>query len=174
METGRRAPTAPDDSTEEIAAWPGAAVAGTWPSPSHIMTPMRSDLPTGTVTFLFTDVEGSTGLLRELVPRPTRRYPHRECEIAGGKVAGVAVVVGAHAAALAGPGEVLATSTVKDLVAGSDLTFEPRGVRELKGFGGTQTTKTTRGSSLLCRTVPRPRLMSPRRCRSARCRPAEP
>jgi hypothetical protein len=72
-----QSPTAPDDSTEEIAAWPGAAVAGTWPSPSHIMTPMRSDLPTGTVTFLFTDVEGSTGLLRELVPRPTRRCPHR-------------------------------------------------------------------------------------------------
>jgi class 3 adenylate cyclase len=58
-----------------------------------------------------------------------------ECEIAGGKVAGVAVVVGARAAALAGPGEVLATSTVKDLVAGSDLTFEPRGIRELKGLG---------------------------------------
>src|SRR5688500_9134263 len=31
-----------------------------------MMTPMRSDLPTGTVTFLFTDVEGSTALLREL------------------------------------------------------------------------------------------------------------
>jgi class 3 adenylate cyclase/pimeloyl-ACP methyl ester carboxylesterase len=58
-----------------------------------------------------------------------------ECEIAGGKVAGLAVVVGARAAALAGAGEVLATSTVKDLVAGSDLTFEPRGARELKGLG---------------------------------------
>jgi class 3 adenylate cyclase len=58
-----------------------------------------------------------------------------ECEIAGGKVVGVAVVVGARVAALARPGEVLATSTVKDLVAGSDLTFEARGARELKGAG---------------------------------------
>ena len=58
-----------------------------------------------------------------------------ECEIAGGKVAGIAVVVGARLAALAGPRQVLATSTVKDLVAGSDLTFESRGVNELKGLG---------------------------------------
>ena len=58
-----------------------------------------------------------------------------ECEIAVGKVAGVAVVAGARVAALAGPGEVLATSTVKDLVAGSDLTFEPHGTRDLKGLG---------------------------------------
>jgi len=58
-----------------------------------------------------------------------------ECEIAANKVAGVAVVVGARVAALAAPREVLATSTVKDLVAGSDLTFEPRGNSELKGLG---------------------------------------
>jgi class 3 adenylate cyclase len=58
-----------------------------------------------------------------------------ECEIAARKVVGVAVVVGARVAALAGPGEVLATSTVKDLVAGSDLAFQPRGARELKGLG---------------------------------------
>jgi class 3 adenylate cyclase len=58
-----------------------------------------------------------------------------ECEIAASKVAGVAVVVGARVAALAEPGEVLATSTVKDLVAGSDLAFQPRGARELKGLG---------------------------------------
>jgi class 3 adenylate cyclase len=58
-----------------------------------------------------------------------------ECEIAADKVAGVAVVVGARVVALAASREVLATSTVKDLVAGSDLTFEPRGVSELKGLG---------------------------------------
>jgi class 3 adenylate cyclase len=58
-----------------------------------------------------------------------------ECEIAANKVAGVAVVVGARVAALAGPREVLATSTVRDLVAGSDLAFESRGVTELKGVG---------------------------------------
>jgi class 3 adenylate cyclase len=50
-----------------------------------------------------------------------------ECEIAADKVAGIAVVVGARIAALAGPSEILATSTVKDLVAGSDIAFEERG-----------------------------------------------
>ena len=41
--------------------------------------------------------------------------------------------MGARVAALAGPGEVLVSSTVKDLVAGSGLTFEDRGVHTLKG-----------------------------------------
>jgi class 3 adenylate cyclase len=59
-----------------------------------------------------------------------------ECEIASGKVAGVAVAVGARVAAEAGPGEVLATSTVQDLVAGSDIVFEERGEYELKGAPG--------------------------------------
>jgi class 3 adenylate cyclase len=58
-----------------------------------------------------------------------------ECEIAARKVVGVAVVVGARVAALAAPRQVLVTSTVKDLVAGSDVTFEPSGVSELKGLG---------------------------------------
>ena len=44
-----------------------------------------------------------------------------ECEVADGKVAGIAVSIGARIAALAEPGEVLVSSTVKDLVAGSDL-----------------------------------------------------
>jgi class 3 adenylate cyclase len=59
-----------------------------------------------------------------------------ECELAGGKVAGLAVVIGARVAALAGPSEVLVSSTVKDLVAGSDLRFEDRGLAELKGVPG--------------------------------------
>jgi class 3 adenylate cyclase len=59
-----------------------------------------------------------------------------ECEIAASKVAGIAVVVGARVAALAGPSEILATSTVKDLVAGSDIVFEERGEFELKGVPG--------------------------------------
>ena len=50
-----------------------------------------------------------------------------------GKAGGIAVVLGARVAALAGPGEVLATSTVKDLVAGSGLSFEDAGEHELKG-----------------------------------------
>src|SRR6266508_2572493 len=41
-------------------------VASTQPPPSRIIRPMRRDLPSGTVTFLFSDVEGSTKLLHEL------------------------------------------------------------------------------------------------------------
>jgi len=47
-----------------------------------------------------------------------------------------AVHTGARVAAHAGPGEVLVSSTVKDLVAGSGLEFEDRGVHELKGVPG--------------------------------------
>jgi class 3 adenylate cyclase len=56
-----------------------------------------------------------------------------ECEVSDGKVAGIAVSIGARIASLAAPGEVLVSSTVKDLVAGSDLRFEPRGEHRLKG-----------------------------------------
>jgi class 3 adenylate cyclase len=54
-----------------------------------------------------------------------------------GKVRGIAVHTGARVAALAGPGEVLVSSTVKDLVAGSGLRFEDRGEHALKGVPGT-------------------------------------
>jgi class 3 adenylate cyclase len=56
-----------------------------------------------------------------------------EVETIGGKVGGLAVVIGARVGALAGPSEVLATSTVKDLVVGSGLSFEDAGEYELKG-----------------------------------------
>jgi class 3 adenylate cyclase len=56
-----------------------------------------------------------------------------ECEIRGDDYAGIAVHVGARIAALAGPGEVLTSSTVKDLVAGSGISFHDRGEHELKG-----------------------------------------
>jgi class 3 adenylate cyclase len=59
-----------------------------------------------------------------------------EVEIADGKVAGIAVNIGARVAAQAGPGEVLVSSTVRDLVAGSGLEFEERGVAQLKGVPG--------------------------------------
>jgi class 3 adenylate cyclase len=59
-----------------------------------------------------------------------------ECEIVDGKVSGIAVHTGARVAAHAGPGEVLVSSTVKDLVAGSGLEFDDRGVHELKGIPG--------------------------------------
>jgi class 3 adenylate cyclase len=57
-----------------------------------------------------------------------------ECEVADGKVAGIAVSIGARIASLAAPGEVLVSSTVKDLVAGSELRFEDRGEHHLKGI----------------------------------------
>jgi class 3 adenylate cyclase len=59
-----------------------------------------------------------------------------ECELVDGKVAGIAVHTGARVAANAQPGEVLVSSTVRDLVAGSGLTFEDRGSHELKGIPG--------------------------------------
>jgi class 3 adenylate cyclase len=60
-----------------------------------------------------------------------------ECELLGrDNVAGVAVHTGARVAAAAQPGEVLASQTVKDLVAGSGIEFEDRGVHELKGVPG--------------------------------------
>jgi class 3 adenylate cyclase len=59
-----------------------------------------------------------------------------ECEVADDKVAGIAVSIGARVAAAAEADEVLVSSTVKDLVAGSGLAFEDRGVRELKGVPG--------------------------------------
>jgi class 3 adenylate cyclase len=59
-----------------------------------------------------------------------------ECELHDGKVAGLAVSIGARVAASAGPSEVLVSQTVKDLVAGTGLLLEDRGVRELKGVPG--------------------------------------
>jgi class 3 adenylate cyclase len=52
---------------------------------------------------------------------------------AGSKVGGMAVTIGARVGALARPGEVLVSRTVKDLVVGSDLMFEEAGEHELKG-----------------------------------------
>jgi pimeloyl-ACP methyl ester carboxylesterase len=59
-----------------------------------------------------------------------------ECELMGEKVGGIAVHTGARVAAKAKPGEVVVSSTVKDLVAGSGIAFEERGVHELKGVPG--------------------------------------
>jgi class 3 adenylate cyclase len=56
-----------------------------------------------------------------------------EIELAGDDVRGLTVHIGARIAALASAGEVLVSRTVRDLVAGSGLTFEDRGVHRLKG-----------------------------------------
>ena len=57
-----------------------------------------------------------------------------EVEMVGDNIAGIAVHIGARVAALAGPREVLVSSTVRDLVAGSGIEFEDRGLHELKGL----------------------------------------
>ena len=59
-----------------------------------------------------------------------------EVELADGKVAGIAVNIGARVAAQADAGEVLVSGTVRDLVAGSGLEFEDRGATPLKGIPG--------------------------------------
>jgi class 3 adenylate cyclase len=59
-----------------------------------------------------------------------------ECELHDGKVAGLAVSIGARVAAAAEASEVLVSQTVKDLVAGTGLVLEDRGERELKGVPG--------------------------------------
>jgi pimeloyl-ACP methyl ester carboxylesterase len=59
-----------------------------------------------------------------------------ECEIIGGKVGGIAVHTGARVAARAAPGEVLVSGTVRDLIAGSGIELEDRGVHALKGIPG--------------------------------------
>jgi class 3 adenylate cyclase len=56
-----------------------------------------------------------------------------ECVLTGDNVVGIAVHIGARVAAMAGPDEVLVSSTVKDLVAGSGLKFGDRGPHSLKG-----------------------------------------
>ena len=57
-----------------------------------------------------------------------------EVEVVGDNLAGIAVHIGARVAAAAGPHEVLVSSTVRDLVAGSGIEFEDRGLHELKGL----------------------------------------
>ena len=73
------------------------------------------------------------GRLRELGLEIRSGVHVGEIEPAGKQIRGIAVHIGARVAALAGPGEVLASSTVRDLVAGSGLVFENRGEHELKG-----------------------------------------
>jgi uncharacterized protein (TIGR00369 family) len=59
-----------------------------------------------------------------------------ECEESGGNLVGIAVHIGARVAAAAQPGEILVSSTVRDLVAGSGMDFDDRGEHKLKGISG--------------------------------------
>jgi class 3 adenylate cyclase len=68
---------------------------------------------------------------------PVRAGLHTgECELAGDRLRGLAVHIGARVVALADPSEVLVSTTVKDLVAGSGFEFESRGSHALKGVPG--------------------------------------
>jgi class 3 adenylate cyclase len=77
-----------------------------------------------------------TGAVRSLGVDVRAGLHTGEIELRGDDIAGMAVHIGARVAALAGAGEVLVSSTVKDLVAGSDIDFEDRGEHELKGVPG--------------------------------------
>jgi class 3 adenylate cyclase/pimeloyl-ACP methyl ester carboxylesterase len=59
-----------------------------------------------------------------------------ECEVRGDDIGGIGVHIGARVSALAGPNDVLVSSTLRDLVIGSGLEFEDRGGHELKGVPG--------------------------------------
>jgi class 3 adenylate cyclase len=59
-----------------------------------------------------------------------------ECELVGDDIGGMAVNIGARIGSLASANEVLVSSTVKDLVVGSGISFSDRGARELKGVPG--------------------------------------
>ena len=59
-----------------------------------------------------------------------------EVEVVGDDIRGVAVHMASRILALAGPGEILASATTRDLVDGSGLTFDERGRHELKGISG--------------------------------------
>jgi class 3 adenylate cyclase len=59
-----------------------------------------------------------------------------ECEVRGDDIGGIAVHIGARVSALAGPNDVLVSSTLRDLVIGSGLEFDERGAYDLKGVPG--------------------------------------
>ncbi len=59
-----------------------------------------------------------------------------ECEVRGEDIGGIGVHIGARVSALAGPDEVLVSSTLRDLVIGSGLEFGDRGTHQLKGVPG--------------------------------------
>ena len=90
------------------------------------------DVPTHAVAFACAFHEGVADLGLEV-----RTGLHTgECELEDGRLRGVAVHVGARLASLARPGEVLVSSTLRDVVAGSGLRFADRGLHELRGVPG--------------------------------------
>jgi hypothetical protein len=115
----------------------------TWPSglrePSSSRYQARATSPLGKAPLRF-HARSSTSSpivdsVRELGLDVRAGLHTGECEVIDGKVAGIAVHTGARVASLADAGEVLVSSTVKDLVAGSGIKFADRGTHELKGVG---------------------------------------
>ena len=93
----------------------------------------RFDGPARAIACALAVVEGATDLGLEV-----RAGIHTgECEVIGEKIAGISVVTGSRISSLAASGEVIVSSTVKDLVAGSGFSFDERGEHELKGVPGT-------------------------------------
>jgi class 3 adenylate cyclase len=68
-----------------------------------------------------------------------------ECEVRGDDLGGLAVHIAARVGALASPGELFISGTVKDLVVGSGIEFEDRGEHLLKGVPGTWRLYAVRG-----------------------------
>ncbi len=87
-------------------------------------------------SILFTDIVGSTDRAAELGLEVRTGLHTGECELIDDNVGGIAVHTTSRIAALARPGEVLVSHTVKDLVAGSGIRFESRGTHTLKGVPG--------------------------------------
>ncbi|MDQ3880340.1 MAG: adenylate/guanylate cyclase domain-containing protein [Chloroflexota bacterium] len=114
----------------EIERWNGREVATTGDGFLLVF-----DSPTRAVRAASAVVAGSRGFgLR------SRAGVHiGEVELVGDVVRGVAVHAAARILALARPDEVLVSDTVRDLLTGSGLEFEPRGSRELRGLEGTRT-----------------------------------
>jgi len=70
-----------------------------------------------------------------------------ECEEIGGKLVGIALHIGARVLGIAEAGEILVSSTVKDLVAGSGIEFDDRGEHALKGIADQWHLYAARGTS---------------------------
>jgi DNA-binding SARP family transcriptional activator/pimeloyl-ACP methyl ester carboxylesterase len=144
--TGARVPRAPEHvlTTVLCAEVAGSARAG--PALRDQLAAFKGREIETTGDALLASFDGPTSAIRcALAIRGTARslglevragLHTGECELAAGGLTGVAIEVGARAAALAAPGEILVTRTVTDLVAGSDLRFESRGEHLLDGVAG--------------------------------------
>src|SRR5215475_5243181 len=128
-----------------------------WERPVQVADEITAESGRVLTTVLFTDIVGSTRRAAELgddrwrqllaehhaiVREQIRRFRGREvdtageCEESGGQLVGIAVHIGSRVLGIAQPGEVLVSSTVRDLAAGSGIEFGDRGQHPLKGIAG--------------------------------------